>query len=71
MTTTSSSNAVSTTPHVIDDTKASSVIGEENMQTRDLGVFVLPAPLSEEAVAEDDTRVNSEGYTSKIYQCCY
>jgi len=69
MTTTGSLNVVSTTPHVIGDTEASSVIG--NMQTRNLGVFVLPASLSEEAVAEDDTRVASEGYTSKIYNCCY
>jgi hypothetical protein len=37
----------------------------------DLGVFVLPPVLGEERVADDETRVNSEGYTSRIYQCCY
>ena len=37
----------------------------------ELGVFVLPPALDDEAVADDDTRVNSEGYTSRIYMCCY
>lgn len=37
----------------------------------ELGVFVLPPALDDEAVADDDSRVNSEGYTSRIYMCCY
>lgn len=44
---------------------------EQNVSTVDLGVFLLPPALEEENVAYEDTRANSEGYTSRIYQCCY
>lgn len=33
-------------------------------------VFVLPPFLADEAVVEDDTRMDSEGYTSRIFNCC-
>jgi hypothetical protein len=45
-------------------------IDPEENGVRDLGIFTLPPALAEEAVVTDDARLNSEGYTSRIYMCC-
>lgn len=42
----------------------------EEHGVRDLGIFTLPPALTQENVVADDTRLNSEGYTSRIYMCC-
>jgi hypothetical protein len=33
-------------------------------------IFVLPPFLAKEAIVAEADDLNSEGYTSRIYQCC-
>jgi hypothetical protein len=61
--------------HSVENTSETAFVAFARSQAADLradlGVFVLPPVLGEERVADDETRINSEGYTSRIYQCCY
>ncbi len=43
----------------------------QDTERQDLGVFALPPALDEEILVDESTRVDSEGYTSKVYNCCY